>query len=87
MFFEDVTEEKKLYEDIQFKRRVAFIDDDNLIDIKVEPFSRSSNQSYVDDKSFQVNIQNDFASVASQTRSKKSKEVTFTKKTVRSNKI
>ncbi len=34
MFFEINDEEKKLFEDIQFKRRVVFVDDDDLISIE-----------------------------------------------------
>jgi hypothetical protein len=42
MFFDDDESEKKLFEDIQFKRRVAFVDDDNVINIDLKPFSKIS---------------------------------------------
>ena len=45
MFFDDDENEKKLFEDIQFKRRVAFVDDDNVINIDLKPFSKIS-QTY-----------------------------------------
>ena len=41
MYFDD-NEEKKLFEDIQFKRRVVFIDDDNIVDIGLKSFSKIS---------------------------------------------
>jgi hypothetical protein len=36
MFFEIDDEEKKLFEDIQFKRRVVFVDDDDIISIELK---------------------------------------------------
>ncbi len=45
MFFDDNSEEKKLFEDIQFKRRVAFVDDDDISCMSMEPFSKV-NQKY-----------------------------------------
>lgn len=41
MFYDD-SEEKKLFEDIQFKRRVAFVDDDDVNFVELKPFSRIS---------------------------------------------
>lgn len=43
MFFDD-DQEKKLFEDLKFKRRVAFIDDDNVLEINIKPFSHSANK-------------------------------------------
>ena len=40
MYFDDTSEEQKLFEDIQFKRRVQFVDDDNIIDIAVIPSAK-----------------------------------------------
>jgi hypothetical protein len=42
MFFDDDDHEKKLFEDIQFKRKVAFVDDDDIINIGIKPFSKTS---------------------------------------------
>ena len=39
MFYDD-DEEKKLFEDIQFKRRVEFVDDDDIINIELKSFSK-----------------------------------------------
>ena len=41
MFFDD-SEEKKLFEDLQFKRRVEFVDDENIINIHLKSFSKIS---------------------------------------------
>lgn len=41
MYF-DEDEEKRLFEDLQFKRRVAFVDDDNIIKIELKSFSKIS---------------------------------------------
>ena len=43
MFFDD-SEEKKLFEDLQFKRRVEFVDDDNIINIELKSFSKTANE-------------------------------------------
>ena len=43
MFFDD-DQEKKLFEDLKFKRQVAFIDDDNILEITIKPFSHLTNQ-------------------------------------------
>lgn len=43
MFFDD-SEEKKLFEDLQFKRRVEFVDDDNIISIELKSFSKTANE-------------------------------------------
>ena len=44
MYFDDDDQDKKLFEDLKFKRRVAFIDDDNIIEINIKPFSNKVNQ-------------------------------------------
>ena len=36
MFFEIDDAEKKLFEDIQFKRRVVFVDDEDVISIELK---------------------------------------------------
>jgi len=41
MYF-DGDEEKKLYEDLQFKRRVVFIDDNDVNQITLKHFSKQS---------------------------------------------
>ena len=41
MYF-DEDEEKKLFADLQFKRKVVFLDDNDIIDIEIKPFSRQS---------------------------------------------
>ena len=41
MYF-DVDEEKRLFEDLQFKRKVAFIDDDDVLKIDIASFSGST---------------------------------------------
>lgn len=43
MFFDD-DQEKKLFEDLKFKRQVAFIDDDNVNELTIKPFSRIANK-------------------------------------------
>lgn len=42
MYFDDTSEEQKLFEDIQFKRRVQFVDDENIIDIAIKPSAKTS---------------------------------------------
>lgn len=42
MYFDDTSEEQRLFEDIQFKRRVHFVDDENIIDIALIPSAKSS---------------------------------------------
>lgn len=44
MYFDDNSDEKKLFEDIQFKRRVQFVDDDNIINIGLKPFSKTADR-------------------------------------------
>ncbi|CAF1068723.1 unnamed protein product [Brachionus calyciflorus] len=75
MYFDDTSEEQKLFEDIQFKRRVQFVDDDNIIDIAVIPAPKFTEQLEATDQACQVNIQNELKSSAAQTRSKKHKEI------------
>lgn len=43
MFFDD-DQEKKLFEDLKFKRRVAFIDDDSVLELTIKPFSHVANK-------------------------------------------
>jgi hypothetical protein len=73
MYF-DEDEEKKLFEDIQFKRRVEFVDDDNVNEITCKHFSKQSAMYNVVDKGCQVTIQNEITSTMTQTRPRKSKE-------------
>ena len=43
MYYDNADDvEKKLFDDIQFKRRVAFVDDDDVINVTLKPFARSS---------------------------------------------
>lgn len=41
MYFDDA-EEKKLFEDIQFKRKTAFVDDDDVLSVEIKSFSKVS---------------------------------------------
>lgn len=41
MYFDDDDQDKKLFEDLKFKRRVAFIDDDSVLEINIKPFSNT----------------------------------------------
>jgi hypothetical protein len=43
MFYDD-SEEKKLFADLQFKRQVQFVDDDNVIGIQLNSFSKISDK-------------------------------------------
>ena len=73
MYF-DEDEEKKLFEDIQFKRRVEFVDDDNVNEVTCKHFSKQSATYNVVDKGCQVTIQNEITSTLTQTRPRKHKE-------------
>jgi hypothetical protein len=43
MFYDD-SEEKKLFADLQFKRQVQFIDDDDVVAIRLNSFSKISDK-------------------------------------------
>lgn len=43
-FFDDLTEDKQLFEDIQFKRRAVFTDDDDVLRLNIAPFSRNNQE-------------------------------------------
>ncbi len=74
MMYFDEDEEKKLFEDIQFKRRVEFVDDDNVSEVTCKHFSKQSATYNVVDKGCQATIQNEITSSMTQTRPRKNKE-------------
>ena len=41
MNFDDNTEELRLLEEIKFKRMVAFVDDDDVLNIDFPPFNKN----------------------------------------------